>query len=90
MIAQARKKTIADISLTEFKQIVRKIVNEELTKNFIPYFVDEHGMKIALVQDDEDHLELRENFKKGLRKSLRETKNRKTYSLQEVRKKLGV
>ncbi|MBI3195795.1 MAG: hypothetical protein HYZ34_15210 [Ignavibacteriae bacterium] len=90
MVAQAQKKTIADISLTEFKKIVRKIVSEELTKNFIPYYVDEHGIKIALIQDDEDHLELREDFKKGLRKSLKETKNRKTIPLQQVRKTLGI
>jgi len=86
MIAQARKKTIADISLTEFKQIVRKIVSEELTKNFIPYYVNEEGIKIALLPDDEDHLELREDFKRGLRKSLRESKNRKTVPLQAVYK----
>ena len=90
MIAQARKKTVADISIAEFETMLRKVVKEELTKNMVPYYVDEHGMKISLAQDDEDELELREEFKKGLKKALRETKNRKTVSLQSVRKSLGI
>jgi hypothetical protein len=48
--------------------------------------VNEEGIKIALLPDDEDHLELREDFKRGLRKSLRESKNRKTVPLQAVYK----
>ena len=85
-----QKKKVAEISVDQLETLIRKVVKEELRQRISDFFVSKDGIKISVLLDEEDPLEMREEFKKDLRRAIGQVKNRKTISLARVRKEFGL